>query len=309
MFVTGANGFVGSRLVSRMRRDHPGWTIHAATGPDATSQTSLDITNMDAVTARIVDFAPDLIVHLAAMASVPAATLSPRRAFEINLGGTLNVVEALKSAGDHGRLLLISTAEVYGRSLLEPGPHNEKALLQPTNAYASSKAAADILVRQAAITGLKAIIARPFNHIGAGQSLDFVIPSLCNQIAAIEILQNSPIIKVGSLDDERDFLHVEDVVDAYACLVDNFDQHVGGVFNIASGTGSRIGDLLDVLLSMSSRLIRVEVDPQRLRPGGVTRIIGDAELLKTATGWRPSRTVYAALVEVLAAERAAVGRA
>jgi GDP-4-dehydro-6-deoxy-D-mannose reductase len=266
------------------------------------------VADADAVAERIAYFSPDLVVHLAAMASVPSANQARRQAFKINFEGTFNVAEALRLAGGRRRLFYVSSAEVYGRSLLALGPNDESRLLEPTNAYAASKAAADILVRQIGGGDVATLVVRPFNHIGAGQSREFVVPSFCSQIAAMEAGRSPPTLQVGSLDDERDFLHVEDVIEAYVTLIERFDDQAGRVFNIASGRGVRIGAILERLKAKTDVNIQVQVDPGRFRPEGVTRIIGEAAALRRAVGWAPRRSLESALEEVLAAARQAQSR-
>ncbi|MEI9891986.1 MAG: GDP-mannose 4,6-dehydratase [Caulobacteraceae bacterium] len=154
---------------------------------------------------------------------------------------------------------------------------DESALLQPVNPYAASKASADILVRQAAAAGLAATVCRPFNHTGPGQSDAFVAPNFAAQIARIEAGLQAPVIEVGSLDEERDFLDVEDVVDAYRMLMElRADPAARGIFNVASGAPIRIGDILERLLSRSKLRIEVRVDRERLRTTPIPRVVGNA---------------------------------
>jgi GDP-4-dehydro-6-deoxy-D-mannose reductase len=219
----------------------------------------------------------------------------------VNLDGVLNLVLALQAQAPRAHLLFVSSAEVYGESLNAAAPVDEQALLRPVNPYAASKAAADILVRQAAASDLSATVARPFNHTGAGQGEAFVAPNFAAQVARIEAGLKPPVISVGSLDDERDFLDVDDVVAAYLVMLDRrIALGRGAVLNVASGTPVRIGDILDHLLSLSKVRIEVKVDPARLRPSGVKRFVGDASRLR-ALGWVPriplADTVAAVLQE------------
>lgn len=255
----------------------------------------------------IADTRPTAVVHLAAISAVTTASLDPRTAWAVNLNGTLNLTQALVQHAPDCRLLFISSAEVYGLSLNAPEPVTETALLQPVNAYAASKAAADILVRQCAAAGLSAIVARPFNHTGAGQAETFVVPSFAGQIARIEAGMQPPVLRVGDLSDERDFLDVEDVVGAYIDLLEGGSAiRAGSVFNVASGRARRIGDILDALLSMARVDIEVQVDESRLRSSALKRVRGDAARLSQALGWRPSIDFSSTLAEVLESRRAAV---
>lgn len=300
VLVTGGRGFVGARLTAELGRRRPDWEIDAPSGLPG-DPGAVDVTSAEAVADWVRRGRPDMVVHLAAVSAVTQATSEPRVAWDVNLGGTLNLVLALMEHAPGARLLYVSSAEVYGATFQEGRPVDESGLLQPVNAYAASKAAADILVRQAAAGGLSAVVMRPFNHIGPGQSEAFAVPSFAAQIARIEAGRQPPVLHVGSLDDERDFLDVEDVVDAYVRALEQPTED--RVFNVASGEPVRMGDLLERLLSMSSRRIEVRTDPSRLRATSVRRVLGDAGRLRAALGWRPRRELSATLQAILAEQR------
>jgi GDP-4-dehydro-6-deoxy-D-mannose reductase len=304
VLITGASGFVGGHLLSRLRLDHPDWRIDPAAGPGLPD--GLDVTDPVAVSERLARSRPDMVVHLAAIAAVTDSVRDPRLTWSVNLNGVLNLVLAIQDVAPQAHLLFISSAEVYGESLNRSAPIDEDALLQPVNPYAASKAAADILVRQAAAGGLSATIMRPFNHTGAGQSEAFVTPNFASQIARIEAGLQPPVIYVGSLDDERDFLDVSDVVSAYAMALDyRHDARMAGVFNVASGIAIRIGDILDRLLSLANVRIEVRADPARFRPAHVPRVVGDASRLRSL-GWAPKAPLKDTLAAVLDDQRRAV---
>lgn len=307
VLLTGGRGFVGSRLKALLADRHPSWTLLAP--PSATETVDepiLDVTDPECVNALIADFRPDIVVHLAAVTTVNAATRAPRDAWRVNLDGTLNVVLALQQHVPQAHLLFISSAEVYGASLHRDGLTGEDALLQPLNPYAASKASADILVRQSTAMGLSATVMRPFNHTGPGQAEAFVAPSFAGQIARIEAGLQEPVLSVGSLDDERDFLDVQDVVRAYADALDmRADLEPGEVFNVASGKAVRIRDVLDILLSQASVPIEVRVDASRLRKAATPRVVGDASHLREKLNWRPEIPLENTLQRILQERRAA----
>jgi GDP-4-dehydro-6-deoxy-D-mannose reductase len=303
VLITGAGGFVGGHLTAALKANHPDWTQDAPGGA-----VGVDVTDPDAVGRWIGESQPDMVVHLAAVAAVTASVKDPRLAWRVNLDGVLNVVLALQEYAPAAHLLFVSSAEVYGQSLNTGLPVNEDALLQPVNPYAASKASADILVRQAMAAGLSATVARPFNHTGPGQSEAFVAPNFAAQIARIEAGIQAPVIEVGSLDDERDFLDVADVVSAYLLLLERRREPAApGVFNVASGEPTRIGDVLEQLLSMAKVRIQVNTDPTRLRPARVPRVVGDASRIR-ALGWAPTIPLVETLAAVLEDRRRAVNR-
>lgn len=287
VLLTGGRGFVGQRLAAALAQAHPEWALTICGGPHD-SGFQLDVADAGAASSLVERLQPTMLVHLAAVSAVTASIADPRAAWRVNLGGTLNITEALTRHAPDCHLLYVSSAEVYGRTLADGKPATEAALLQPLNPYAASKAAADILVRQCAAGGLSATVARPFNHTGCGQSEAFVVPAFAAQIARIEAGLQPPVIRVGSLEDERDFLDVADVVAAYVIMLESRDTlERGEVFNVASGKPQRIGDVLETLLSSARSPIRVEVDPERLRSSSASRVAGDASKLREVLGWRP----------------------
>jgi GDP-4-dehydro-6-deoxy-D-mannose reductase len=303
LLLTGGQGFVGRYLTAAVAQRRPDWVIDAPR-PPTPDGAGLDVTNAEAVAAYIKATQPDIVVHLAAVAAVTTSVKAPRLAWDVNLGGTLNLVLAMQEHAPQAHLLYVSSAEVYGASLKSGAPATEQTLLQPMNPYAASKAAADILVRQAAANGLSATVMRPFNHTGAGQSESFVAPSFATQIARIEAGLQPPVLSVGSLDEERDFLDVHDVVRAYAMALDaRTSMATGEVFNVASGQAVRIGDLLERLLRQARVPIKVRIDPERLRRASIPKAIGDPAHLRQTLNWVPIIDLDTTLIAVLDDQR------
>jgi len=305
VLVTGGHGFVGKRLTALLAARHPSWILAVPSGPiESTGDQTLDVTDEASVHAAVVGVKPDVVIHLAAITAVTASTQAPREAWRVNLDGTLNLVSALQDYAPEAHLLFVSSAEVYGASLRNQKPADESVLLQPLNPYAASKAAADLLVRQVAATGLSATIMRPFNHIGPGQSEAFVAASFAGQIARIEAGLQPPVLLVGNLDDERDFLDVDDVIRAYAAVIEaRASLDPGEVFNVASGRSIRVGDLLESLLSKARVTIEVREDPSRLRRVPTPRVVGDASRLRHKLGWQPETALEDTLVRILLERR------
>ncbi len=293
MWVTGAAGFVGSRLLVRLRS-----AGHDVVGCDR----EVDVRDRGAVHAAVAACMPDVIFHLAAVTFVPEAQAEPALAFRVNVLGTQHVLAAAEALAPRARIVAVSSAAVYGAGVPGAAPFDESAPLRPDSAYARTKAAADLLAGEASRRGLDVVRARPFNHTGAGRPDSFVESSLARQLAEIEAGRREPLLRVGNLDSVRDFLHVDDVIDAYTRLADPALQ--AGVYNVASGAGVTIRELLALLLARSSARPRTEVDPRRLRPTDAS--VGDARRLAAATGWAPSRSLDDTLGELLDDWRARV---
>lgn len=310
LLVTGASGFVGRRLVAAAQARWPQAKVAALAGPGEPG--GADVTDAAALRAAVAQARPTHVAHLAAIAAVTDAQAAPQAAFAVNLGGALNLVEALRTEAPEARLLHVSSAEVYGRSLREAAGRavDESALLQPTNVYAASKAASDLLAQAAAAQGMSVVIARPFNHVGAGQAESFAAPAFAAQIARAEAGLQPPVIEVGGLDDARDFLPVDDVVGAYLLMLEaRPEAGVAAIYNIASGSAVRIGEVLERLLRLARRPLEVRVDPARLRHEPAAAYVGDAGKLRRVLGWRPQGDLDAALTEVLDEQRERLGAA
>lgn len=304
VLLTGGRGFVGRRLAALIAAEEPGWRVVSPGGPGCHGGERLDVTDPHAVNAWVNKHRPDVVVHLAAITAVPSAAKDPRAAWDVNLGGALNIVLALQRHAPAAHLMLVSTAEVYGASLGGAAPADESTLLQPLNAYAASKAAADLLVRQAAAEGLPACVMRPFNHTGPGQSEAFVAPAFAAQIARIEAGLQPPVLHVGGLDDARDFLDVDDVAAAYLAVLRQRDGLAPGeVFNVASGRATRVRTVLEILLAHACTPVEVRVDAARLRPTAPRQVVGDASHLRARTGWAPRRDLERTLLDLLEDQR------
>jgi len=184
-------------------------------------------------------------------------------------------------------VLNISSAEVYGLSFLD-GSAKETTHLHPLNVYGRTKAAAEAAFSDVLPTTAKLITVRPFNHAGVGQDERFVISAIAAQIARIERGEQEPILKVGNLSSQRDFLDVRDVVAAYVLLIScSRTLPLRAIFNVASGRAIQMADILNRMLNMTAHLIDVQTDPCKLRNTDITCAVGDASALRNATGWVP----------------------
>ena len=286
VFVTGARGFVGRHLVPRLL--DKGFEVTA-------TDRDLDVCDRAAVEAKLKQEPPEAIVHLAAQSSVAASAADPERTHRINTGGTLSILEGALRCGRQPRILLIGSADQYGSAAPGSAPFTEDSPLAPTSAYARSKTEAEQLGTSFADRGLEVVRIRAFSHCGPGQSDMFALSSFARQIAEIQADRRDPVLRVGNLDSERDYLDVDDVVEAYLRLLD--PDVAADIYNVASGVGTRLGDLLDALLDLAYLRPSIECDPERVRPADCS--VGDASRLRAATGWKPAVTTERMLERLL----------
>ncbi len=274
IFVTGASGFVGQRLIPRLSA-----AGHEAIGADR----EVDVTDQAQITRALSDHAPEAVVHLAAMSSVAQSWKDPATCYRLNFLGTRCLLRAVETAAPEARVLLIGSADQYAATSAQPRPLAESTPLRPRSPYARTKAAGELLGREAARRGLDVVCVRAFNHTGAGQPDHFVASSFARQVAAIRLGRAAPVMRVGNLDSVRDFLHVDDVLRAYLALIE--PGVTAGVYNVASEQATPIREILDRLFEIAAIQAQVETDPARWRE--TDWLVGDASKLRAATGWRP----------------------
>ena len=286
VYVTGGSGFVGRRLVPHL--------LNAGHGVTA-SDREVDVTDPRAMADAFSRARPDAVIHLAAQSSVAASWRDPAIAYRVNFLGTRSVLRALASRAPGARLLLVGSGDQYTPSSPGSAAMSEREPLRPRSPYARSKAAAEQLGSLAAAAGLDVVRIRAFNHTGAGQSLHFVASDFARQIAQMSTGSRPAEMRVGNLDSVRDFLHVDDVIDAYLRLLE--PTAPADIYNVASGEGTSIRSLLETLCELAGVSPSIEVDPKRFRQTDWVR--GDATRLRQATGWRPVIPLRQALLELL----------
>ena len=305
---TGGNGFVGSHLApllagigERRMLVRPG-----STAPEGWTAAPAEIGDESAVAQIVRETRPDLVLHLAAQASVGAGAGMAEATWRVNFGGSLALAAACAAHAPEATFLFVSSGETYGASFKD-GPAREDTPLRPQNAYARSKAAAEAMLGDVLAPTNRLIVARAFNHTGPGQDERFVLPSFAGQIARIEAGRQPPEMMVGNLEAARDFLDVRDVCDAYRALLAKAPElPMRSVFNVCSGVPRRIADLLDALRAMSRRPFDIRLDEARLRPYIVTVAIGANDRLREATGWAPTRPIETTLRDLLDHARGSV---
>lgn len=250
----------------------------------------------EALTRFISETAPDQVFHLAAQPFVPLAIEDPWVTYDINVGGTLTLLEGLHRTKKKCRFLYISSADVYGLQDQSNLPFSESLEPQPLNPYSGSKLAAESYCRQYNNYSpyIDTIIARPFNHIGIGQKKEFVVPNFCIQIKEA-ISSGKKEIRVGDLTPTRDFTNVKDIVSAYQILMRLGVP--GEIYNISSGIEISIEDLIKKLITISGEEIVCVTDQERVRTTETSRLIGDNTKMKTL-GWKPKYSLEETLKEI-----------
>jgi len=288
VLVTGAAGFVGTRLCARL-----GARGDAAIPHDR----DLDVTDAVRVRAAVARERPDAIVHLAAISSVPEAEADPLRAFRVNTLGAHAVLGAALREAPRARILLVTSAAVYGAAPPNSAGFDESAPLRPATAYARTKAAADLLGAAYAQRGLAVVRARPFNHTGAGRPTAFVEARLARDVAEIAAGRRPSRLELANPESRRDFLDVGDVIEAYLALLE--PSVPVGAYNIASGEPVTMLDLALRLCRLAGIAPEIVARQDPLRAPDAT--IGSAAKLRAATGWRPRRAFDDTLRELLEA--------
>lgn len=308
--MTGATGFVGGHLAEHLLAEGDQVVGISASGrwPSELAEVgrSVRLERFDLVEGDPSDLAdlirrkqPEAIYHLAAQSNPQASVSDPRGTWAINLGGALNLIEAVKAAGLERtpRILLVGSGVCYGAPAAEHIPVSESCPLRPNNPYAASKAAADLLGVQSFLADkLDVVVVRPFNHAGPRQSPRYVLATLARQVVEVE-RGLKDCVEVGNLEVVRDYTDVRDVVRGYRLLV--LRGQAGAIYNLGSGVGLKLADALGLLTRMASRPVEVRVDPARVRPVDLPLLVADASKLREAVGWTPAFSIEQTLRDML----------
>jgi GDP-4-dehydro-6-deoxy-D-mannose reductase len=309
--VTGAAGFVGRHFLRAIAVDGPPdahgadrIALDALEAPADSeelrqglrSYRALDVTDAAAVVACVREVRPDAVVHLAAQASVAVSLERPAETFRVNAVGALNVLEAARVEAPDAAVLLVGSADVYGSG--EPGvPISEEAPLRPRNPYALSKAAQDMLGElYSASYGLRVVRTRTFSHTGPGQRPTFALAGFADQLARIDARLRPAEVKTGNLEFTREYGDVRDVARAYIALLERGEP--GEAYNVCTGEGYRLRDLLDRLIRISGVRATVSPDPVRMRARDGDHLVGDPSKLRRRTGWTPAIPIDRTLLDL-----------
>ena len=286
--VTGGNGFVGTWLSEHLR----------ACGDEVLSvDREVEVTDAVAVRDTVTAAAPEVLYHLAALTHVGRSWEGPGEVFAVNALGTLNVLEAARACSLPPRVLIVSSAEVYGSVTEDELPIDEDVPLAPVTPYGASKVAAEFLGIQAHLGyGLPVVRVRPFNHVGPGQAAGFVVASLASRIVEAR-RSGTRAVPVGNLGARRDLTNVRDVVHTYRLLMEHGVP--GEVYNVCSGHDVSIEEVACQLLELAGVDLQLEVDPALARPVDVPVLRGDCAKLHDVTGWQPEIDFTTTLRDVL----------
>jgi GDP-4-dehydro-6-deoxy-D-mannose reductase len=291
LYVTGASGFVGHHI-AQVVADGGFGACELNAMPEG-----LDIRDRAALQASLVSVQPDWVIHLAARSFVPESFADPRATLDVNVFGTLNLLCVLRDMKFQGRLLFVSSGDVYGAVPETALPVTELRWPEPRNPYAASKISAETLCLQwHRSEHLDVVVARPFNHIGPGQDQRFVVSALAQQVAAIAAGLQEPTLTVGDIDVTRDFSDVRDVVSAYAALLR--EGRDGQTYNVSSGREVTIRSILRSLCSIAGIDPVIAQDSSRLRPSEQRRMVADCQRLRDDTGWAPSIPLETSLQQI-----------
>ena len=303
VLVTGAGGFVGEYLVKLLKAHN-----HDIVAIGINNGTFLKELSIPTHVVNILDYpvlretmqnvVPDAVIHLAAVSNVPISWNKPGLTIDVNIHGTVNVLQALYEVNPKAKFLNIGSSDEYGLTAKCGKPLTEDMPCQPQNPYSISKYCTEQMVLQLGKKyGMNVISTRSFNHFGPGQAKGFVVSDFASQIKAIEAGEQESVIRVGDLSAARDFTFVSDVVEAYVSLIEKDVE--SGVYNVCSGKAMTVQEILDMMLHLSSKEIKVELDEGKFRPSEVPFFVGCADKLSNATGWKVSTDIIDGLKNIL----------
>jgi GDP-4-dehydro-6-deoxy-D-mannose reductase len=287
--ITGGKGFVGQWLAAHLKDR----------GDDvAVIDVETDVADGAAVRRVMSAVSPTAVYHLAAMTHVGESWENPSQVLRVNVLGTAEILAAARAQPVGPRVLVVSSAEVYGVVVPEQLPLVEETPTVPASPYAASKLAAEAVALQAwRGYGQPVVVVRPFNHIGPGQSPNFFVPALAKRIVEAR-RSGRGSLRVGTLTTRRDFTDVRDVVAAYRLLIERGEP--GEVYNVCSGRDVAMSEVAAQLLTLAGVDLTLETDPELVRPVDVPVLRGDASKLCAVTGWEATTPLATTLADVLA---------
>ncbi|MBW3537874.1 GDP-mannose 4,6-dehydratase [Candidatus Parcubacteria bacterium] len=295
--VTGAAGFVGKHLLEHLRSESQEVYGTTKSSRETEGFVTVDLMNFERLRSVLDQVRPGVIYHLAAFSSPALSFKQPVAAINETLAMEINLYEACLQLNIPPKFIIISSGQIYGKAGPKELPLSETSSLDFNSPYTVAKVGQENLAKMYAKRGFNSIIARPFNHIGPGQQPGFLVSDLAKQIAELEKHDAPTPLKVGNLSSKRDFTDVRDIVRAYSLLAEKGVP--GEVYNVCSGRSVPGQQILNQLLSLSSKPIKAEPDPAKMRPSDIPDLYGDATKIHQATGWQPVIPLEQTLRDVL----------
>ncbi len=299
VLITGALGFCARHLASRLAAEPGvrlvGLDVVQAPAPGPLDELVVgDVADQRVISQLIQRLQPDRVFHLAGAIGIPAAEV-----YRVNLLGTVSLLDAIKVHAPAARVLVVGSAAEYGPVTLADNPVSEEQPCRPRGAYAVSKHGATLAALDFARVGLRVVVARPFNIVGAGIPSSLVVGAVLGRVRQALASGSEPVVRIGNLDTVRDFIAVEDVVEAYVKLVAS--EHWGTVFNLCSGEPRTVREVIERLLSHAPRELRLEIDPALVRPDDVPVVYGSSRKAHDAFGFEPRIPLEQAIAAAWAA--------
>ena len=283
LLITGAEGFVGHYLIEQLKNKYNILATYFLEKDFEVQSVYLDISDLESLNKYVTDYRPDIICHLAAQSSGGVSYNNPYQTYSINVLGTANILECIRTASNNIRLFIPSSSDVYG--IPNYLPIDEKHPLNPTNPYSSSKMIAEQITMQYVMHyDLDAVLSRSFNHTGIGQDEKFFVPTV---IRKIRNAKDGDTITMGNIAIMRDFLDVRDMVRAYELLLES----APGIYNVAANDPTVLNDIVEFVIKLSGKHINIKIDPDKVRKNENLRLFGTFEKLKKETGWEPKISI------------------
>ncbi|MCL4353078.1 GDP-mannose 4,6-dehydratase [Patescibacteria group bacterium] len=309
VLITGISGFAGSYLAEFLNKSNQyeisgtyldeKSLVNLNFMKDKVTLHQIDLLDKESLTDLIEKTKPDYIFHLAALSSPSYSFTDPLAVITNNINAQINLFETLRKSGlSETRVLVVSSADIYGDIAESKLPIDENTQLRPTSPYAVSKLSQDFLGLAYFLSyGMRIIRVRPFNHIGPRQSPGFVVSSIAKKIAEIEKNKIEPVLYVGNTKPKRDFTDVRDIVKAYGLIMER--GMVGDVYNIGSDRSYKISDIINMMLALSGKKISVKTDPSLVRLGDPPNLICNSKKIRKITLWQPEIAIEKSLRDTL----------
>ena len=300
VLITGIDGFVAGYLSEYLLKND--YDVYGTTIKESYKNARIKILKMNLldvgnVNNVIKNISPDMIFHLAGQSAVGLSWQKPVLTIDVNVNGTLNLLEAVKNSNVNSKILIVGSSDQYGIIKPENCPIKETQPQIPQSPYGISKKTQEEIGKlYVKAYNMNIIFVRAFNHIGARQSENFVVPDFASKIVKIEKGAN-PVLKVGNLDALRDFTDVRDIVRGYVMLLEN--GNIGESYNIGSGNVVKVKDILEKLVSLSNKEIKIEIDKEKFRPVDVPIVQCDNAKIRKDTEWIPEISIDETLKDVL----------